>query len=68
MKHVGTEMALHVLACNIKRVMQIVGNGGLGSGPNEAQASEKSSGRLCRSGRSFVAERMFEWGYATGCE
>jgi hypothetical protein len=32
LKHVGTEMALHVLAYNMKRVMQIVGDGGLGSG------------------------------------
>jgi hypothetical protein len=29
LKHVGTEMALHVLAYNMKRVMQILGNGGL---------------------------------------
>jgi Transposase DDE domain len=28
-KHVGIEMALHVLAYNMKRVMQILGNGGL---------------------------------------
>jgi hypothetical protein len=26
LKHVGTEMALHVLAYNMKRVMQILGN------------------------------------------
>lgn len=29
LKHVGTEMALHVLAYNMKRVMQILGNDGL---------------------------------------
>jgi transposase len=29
LKHVGTEMALHVLAYNMKRVMQILGNGSL---------------------------------------
>jgi hypothetical protein len=29
LKHVGTEMALHVLAYNMKRMMQILGNGGL---------------------------------------
>jgi hypothetical protein len=27
--HVGTEMALHVLAYNMKRVMRILGVGGL---------------------------------------
>jgi hypothetical protein len=25
LKHVGTEMALHVLACNLKRVINIIG-------------------------------------------
>ena len=29
LKHVGTEMALHVLAYNMKRVMRILGVGGL---------------------------------------
>ena len=29
LKKVGAEMALHVLAYNMKRVMQILGNGGL---------------------------------------
>jgi hypothetical protein len=29
LKHVGTEMALHVLSYNMKRVMQILGNGSL---------------------------------------
>jgi hypothetical protein len=29
LKHVGTEMALHALAYNMKRVMQLLGNGGL---------------------------------------
>jgi hypothetical protein len=29
LKHVGTEMALHVLAYNIKRVISILGVGGL---------------------------------------
>jgi hypothetical protein len=29
LKHVGTEMALHVLACNMKRVISILGVGGL---------------------------------------
>jgi len=29
LKHVGTEMALHVLAYNMMRVMQILGDGGL---------------------------------------
>ena len=29
LKHVGTEMALHVLAYNMKRVMKILGVGGL---------------------------------------
>lgn len=29
LKHVGTEMALHVLAYNMKRVMSILGVGGL---------------------------------------
>jgi hypothetical protein len=29
LKHVGTEMALHVLAYNMKRVMEILGVGGL---------------------------------------
>lgn len=28
-KHIGTEMALHVLAYNMKRVMSILGVGGL---------------------------------------
>jgi hypothetical protein len=29
LKHVGTEMALHFLAYNMKRVMRILGVGGL---------------------------------------
>jgi hypothetical protein len=29
LKNVGAEMALHVLAYNMKRVMQILGSGGL---------------------------------------
>jgi excinuclease UvrABC nuclease subunit len=29
LKHVGTEMALHVLAYNMKRLMHILGVGGL---------------------------------------
>jgi hypothetical protein len=29
LKHVGTEMTLHVLAYNMKRVMQILANDGL---------------------------------------
>ena len=29
LEHVGTEMALHVLAYNMKRVMRILGVGGL---------------------------------------
>jgi len=29
LKHVGTEMALHVLAYNMKRVISILGVGGL---------------------------------------
>jgi hypothetical protein len=29
LKHVGTEMVLHVLAYNMKRVMKILGVGGL---------------------------------------
>ena len=29
LEHVGTEMALHVLAYNMKRVMKILGVGGL---------------------------------------
>jgi hypothetical protein len=29
LKHAGTEMALHVLAYNMKRVMRILGVGGL---------------------------------------
>jgi hypothetical protein len=29
LQHVGTEMALHVLAYNMKRVMSILGEGGL---------------------------------------
>jgi hypothetical protein len=29
LQHVGTEMALHVLAYNIKRVISILGVGGL---------------------------------------
>jgi hypothetical protein len=29
LKHVSTEMALHVLAYNMKRVMRILGVGGL---------------------------------------
>ena len=29
LKHVSTEMALHVLAYNMKRVMRILGTGGL---------------------------------------
>jgi len=29
LKNVGTEMALHVLACNMKRVISILGAGGL---------------------------------------
>jgi hypothetical protein len=29
LQHVGTEMALHVLAYNMKRVMRILGVGGL---------------------------------------
>jgi hypothetical protein len=29
LKKVGAEMALHVLAYNMKRVMQILGSGGL---------------------------------------
>ena len=29
LKHVGTEMALHVLAYNMKRLMRILGVGGL---------------------------------------
>ena len=29
LKHVGTDMALHVLAYNMKRVMRILGVGGL---------------------------------------
>jgi hypothetical protein len=29
LKHAGTEMALHVLAYNMKRVMKILGVGGL---------------------------------------
>jgi len=38
LKNVGTEMALHVLAYNMKRVMRILGVGGLRQSTHETGA------------------------------
>ncbi len=40
LKHVSTEMAMHVMAYNMKRVMRILGIGGLiGSDPRLRRAA-----------------------------
>ena len=39
LKHVGTEMALHVQAYNMKRVMSILGFGGLANGSDSSIGS-----------------------------
>ena len=50
LQHVGTEMALHVLAYNMKRVMRILGVGGL---------IEAIRNRLCRSCPALPTKTAF---------
>jgi hypothetical protein len=67
LKHVGTEMALHVLAYNMKRLMHILGVGGL---IEAIRAQEPPGSSVAATSRCFSARlqrRRFRTDVTTSC-